>query len=261
MSGDRPIVVSYGGGVDSTAMLVGLHQRGIRPDLIIFAEVGNEWPETYWYLDEVLPGWLMSVNFPPLVRVTYVPRRFKHGPYSDLLGNCVQNKTLPSLAFGRKSCSLKWKVAPMDRYVNKMFAGHIEAGIKIQRLIGYDAGSKDSCRGGGMLEDSATYEYVYPLREWDWNRDECIANIKEASLPVPHKSSCFFCPSMQKDEVRELAANHPELLKQALEMEDLAQPNLTSIQGLWRNGIKGTRKPESKRPGRWRTFIEEGMPS
>lgn len=34
-----PLVVAYGMGVDSTALLVGLHQRGLRPDLILFADV------------------------------------------------------------------------------------------------------------------------------------------------------------------------------------------------------------------------------
>lgn len=32
-----PLSVAYGVGVDSTAMLVGYYQRGIRPDLIIFS--------------------------------------------------------------------------------------------------------------------------------------------------------------------------------------------------------------------------------
>jgi hypothetical protein len=37
-----PLVVSFGGGVDSTAMLVGFHQRRIRPDLIMMADPGSE---------------------------------------------------------------------------------------------------------------------------------------------------------------------------------------------------------------------------
>lgn len=39
---NQPLVVSYGMGVDSTAMLVGLHQRGIRPDIIMFARLTME---------------------------------------------------------------------------------------------------------------------------------------------------------------------------------------------------------------------------
>ena len=43
----------------------------------------------------------------------------------------------------------------------------------------------------------------------------------------------------------------------AIQMEDNARPYLKKIKGLWGNGIKGTRKPESKRPGSWRQFLEE----
>ncbi len=35
-----PLVVAYGMGVDSTAMLVGMAARGERPDLVVFAEHG-----------------------------------------------------------------------------------------------------------------------------------------------------------------------------------------------------------------------------
>ena len=32
------IALSYGGGTDSTALLLAAHARGIRPDLIVFAD-------------------------------------------------------------------------------------------------------------------------------------------------------------------------------------------------------------------------------
>jgi 3'-phosphoadenosine 5'-phosphosulfate sulfotransferase (PAPS reductase)/FAD synthetase len=47
---DCPLVVAYGLGVDSTAMLVELARRHIQPDLILFADTGGEKPETYAYL-------------------------------------------------------------------------------------------------------------------------------------------------------------------------------------------------------------------
>jgi len=52
---DRPLVFAYGLGVDSRAMLVEYGQRGIRPDLILFADTGGEKPETYQYLDVIRP--------------------------------------------------------------------------------------------------------------------------------------------------------------------------------------------------------------
>jgi len=39
------MVVSYGGGVNSTAVLVGMVERGIRPDAILFADTGGEHPQ------------------------------------------------------------------------------------------------------------------------------------------------------------------------------------------------------------------------
>ena len=48
-------------------------------------------------------------------------------------------------------------------------------------------------------------------------------------------------------------------LKRIVVMEARAKPNLKKIQGLWRNGCKGTRGGE-KKPGRMTDFIvEEGL--
>ena len=45
MGGETHInMVSYGGGVNSTALLVGLHQHRISVDLILFADTGAEHP-------------------------------------------------------------------------------------------------------------------------------------------------------------------------------------------------------------------------
>ncbi len=42
-----PLVVCWGMGQDSTGMLVGMWERGIKPKLIITADVGSERAETY----------------------------------------------------------------------------------------------------------------------------------------------------------------------------------------------------------------------
>src|SRR5690242_14871591 len=101
-----PLVVADGLGVDSTAMLLGLWQRGIVPDLILHADTGGERPETIAYIPE-RQRWLASVGFPPLIIVRRKPvLHGKMGSYSTLEGNCLVNETLPSLAFGFRSCSL-----------------------------------------------------------------------------------------------------------------------------------------------------------
>ena len=42
-----PVVLAYGIGVDSTALLIELHARGQAPDLVLTADTGNEKPATY----------------------------------------------------------------------------------------------------------------------------------------------------------------------------------------------------------------------
>jgi hypothetical protein len=252
---DLPLVVSYGMGVDSTAMLVGLVERQRRPELILFADLGDEKPATYAYLD-IMQAYLREHHFPKITVVRYKPKRFKHEPYSTLFGNCWANRTLPSLAFGRKSCSNKWKIAPMDKYVKRFYEARFAEGKQVTRAIGYDAGPKDSCRGGNITDDKR-FRYWYPLRDWGWDRDRCKEEIAKAGLPVPCKSACFFCPSTQKAELCALAKEQPMLAALSIAMEDRARPNFKKIDGLWRTGCKGTRKPEARKPGSWRKYLEE----
>jgi len=213
----EPLVLSYGMGVDSTAVLVGWWQRGIRPHWIGHAQVGNEWPETYAYRP-IIDRWLADVGFPTITDVRYIVKRPKHGNYSTLEENCRVNRTLPSLAFGYKKCSLKWKGGPLDAACADYFEEYIAAGRTIQRAIGYDDGSCDSRRGG--VETEGPWKWIYPLREWGWDRARCVEEIKAAGLPVPPKSACTFCLGGETEVVtregvrpiNELAGGHHELL-------------------------------------------------
>lgn len=238
-----PLVVSYGAGVDSTAMLVAMRQRDIVPDLILFADPGAEWPETYSYLFAIQP-WLERVSFPPLQVVRYIPTR---APYSSLEGNCLSNETLPSLAFGGHSCSLKWKAAAQEKYL-KAWAPARRAwasGGVIVRAIGYDDSAADhrrvarqagkvtmaiglddsprdrtrSARRYATRVDNELFHYWYPLQDWGIDRARCVEIITAAGLPVPHKSSCVFCPAMKKPEILELAERHPHLAARAVALE------------------------------------------
>ena len=114
----QPLIAACGLGVDTVAYLIEMRKRGIRPDAILFADVGVEKQETYAY-EPILQKWLAKVNFPPIITVKYQPTDYKNWPPYHTLGeNCLTNGTLPSLAFGFKSCSLKWKVTPQNKWLN-----------------------------------------------------------------------------------------------------------------------------------------------
>ena len=217
-------IVSYGAGTNSTAMLVGLHERGERPDLILFADTGGERPETYAHRDTV-SDWCESVGFPRVVTVR------KGGREETLEENCIRMNMLPSIAYGFKSCSHKYKIEAQEKYANNndQCRATWAAGERVLKMIGYDA---DETHRAKIPEDKK-YTYRYPLVEWDWGREECIEAIARAGLPQPGKSACFFCPSSKPQEILQLGRTHPELLQRALAME--ANAELTSVKGLGRS--------------------------
>ena len=66
-----PVVVSYGGGTNSTAMLIGMVERSEPVDLILFADTGGERPGTYAYVD-LFSGWLRERGYPATVSYTHL---------------------------------------------------------------------------------------------------------------------------------------------------------------------------------------------
>jgi hypothetical protein len=253
------LAVAYGVGVDSTAMLVGMWKRGIRPDRILFADVGGENEATYAYLP-IMAAWLESVGFPKITVVRYVPKNFKNWPpYYSLEENCLTNGTLPSISFqgpGKGACSMKWKQSPQHKHLlNDPDALAVWAsGRKVRKAIGFDDSQADRDRRSHadakvctyQDQDGEFYDYWYPLQEWGWNREICKAEITSVGLPVPVKSSCFFCFAMQEEEVRQLS---PMKLRRIVLLEARAKPRLTKVDGLWGQSYTYTRGSKDGRYG------------
>lgn len=250
-----PVVVAYGAGVDSTAMLIGMLARGERIDLVLFADTGSEKPSTYEF-QAMFFAWLADRGVRCEV-VRYEPRRFKHWPpYRTLDENCFTNGTLPSISFGRHSCSQKWKIAPQDSFVEQWepAAACWAAGGRVVKCIGYDDGARDGKRyAHAEGHADPRYEYRYPLREWKWDRERCQAEIAAAGLPVPSKSACFMCGASKPWEIDALPAAQ---LRRIVLMEARAKPRLREVEGLWRKSVQGKRGA-TPRPGAMTDYIRD----
>lgn len=221
------VVASFGGGVNSTAMLIGMVERGEPVDLILFADTGGEKPHTYAHVLE-FSEWLVAHGMPAIVTVQRTNRAQEP---RNLEADCLEGKMLPSIAYGFKACSIKYKRDPQDKFCNNyMPCVHVWAGGgKVVKLIGYDM---DEPHRAKIPEDDK-YTYRYPLIEWNWGRDECVAAIDRAEVEQPGKSACFFCPSSKKPEIYELRRMYPDLAERAVAMERNAE--LTSVKGLGRS--------------------------
>jgi hypothetical protein len=210
------LIVSYGGGVNSTAMLIGLRDRGIIPDLITFADTGAEFPATYEFIakfDQIIQSWGFSA-------IITVYKTFR-GEHEGLERECLRKGMLPGLAYGTKSCSQKHKVQPQDQYLKRWIKKH-KVPLPVVKFLGFDAG--EPWRAKKTSPQPALFTNRYPLVEWGWNRAKCLEVCQTEGL-VPAKSSCFMCPAMKKWEVIRLAREQPDLAERGLAIEKAAEVN------------------------------------
>lgn len=218
-------IVSYGGGTNSTAMLIGMVRASeLPPHAILFADTGGEKPHTYDYVAE-FSEWLVKWGYPPITTVK------KGGRQETLEEECLRVKSLPSIAYGYKTCSHKFKIEPQDKWTNNddtCRATWKDGGL-VTKLIGFHV---DEQRRAGIPSDKK-FQYRYPLIQWGWGQEECVRVIQAVGFRLPGKSACFFCPNSKPSEVRQLAVDYPDLIKRALAME--ANAELTHIKGLGRN--------------------------
>ena len=227
--------ISFGGGINSTALIIECWKREVPIIGISFANTGGEKPETYEFIAR-FKQWAHSKKLPPIITVRHK---------STLEQTCLDGGWLPSIAYGHRGCSRKFKGDVQDKLRNNLpeCKKIWERGEKINLFLGIDYGEPRRIRyvetGQKELFDrpkekgeQKKYQFFYPLYEWGMTRHDCIKTIKEVGLPVPPKSSCFFCPASKPHEIIRLQQTHPELFERAIRLEQNAAKNLHGIRGL-----------------------------
>lgn len=213
-----PISVSYGGGVNSTGMLCWMVEKKIVPTVILFADTGGEKPETYQYIEN-FDVWLQQRGFPNITTVKYYGAETH---YETLEEETLRRNTLPAIAFGWKTCSQKYKIRPQVKYLEEKYPDSI-----YYHYIGFRRGEE-----GRMMINPRQYHFnYYPLIEAGIDQEGCYRLIKEAGLPIPPKSSCFFCPNMKRHEILALG---PELKERVKKIEANAT-QVAELKGLGRH--------------------------
>ena len=241
------IVVNYGMGTNSTALLVEAVKRQVKVDLIVASDTGDEFPKTYDYCS-MFSQWLVSQGYPP---VTMTRWDRQDGTFIPISALCLERSELPSKAYGLSGCTSKWKQQPVDKFVKNHFQvkESWNKGELVERWIGYDADEpsrsermlsknpQPTRQRGGKTEIVPSWLWRTPLVEWDMGREECVQSILSVGLSLPGKSACFHCPSTKKHEIDRMQKEEPAMLQRALEIEDkaLASGELRTVKGLGRN--------------------------
>jgi len=238
----KPVILSYGLGWDSTAILLRwIHEPSSRDfdlsDLVVItAMTGDEFQSLGRLVQEhVLP--LMAQHQIRFIQVARGGARIEDGVvilddsrepsklYLEgvykLSDEMLTNATVPQFG-GARLCSQKQKGVPLDEIIEK-----VSQGRPFRHVMGFNADEM------GRVERDASYSTVqrqseYPLVEWGWGRARLVDYVQEV-LGIPwEKSCCTFCPfagSCRSEKVEALTARYdaePEAAMLALRIEHMA---------------------------------------
>lgn len=187
--------LSFGGGVNSTALLLLLRDEGEKFEPI-FVNHGTDWPETYQYI-EYLKFHLLDFN------LTEIKPNYQG--YSNLYDYCKAKKFLPSIYL--RWCTYRFKLQPLWDYVEKPCIMYIGISAEEKHRI--------------LVKQPKGITGKWPLVEKGITRNECIKIIRDSGLEVPVKSGCYICPFQSKKQLRKLYAKHPNLFEKVVELEKI----------------------------------------
>ncbi|GAH58615.1 unnamed protein product, partial [marine sediment metagenome] len=179
--------LSYGVGIDSTAVMLLLIDEGIEFEAV-FVDTGCEKPETYEYLD------LLNKKGYEITKI--IPEVEGHTTLYDYFWHW---KIIPLMRY--RICTLKFKTQPVEKYIEK----------PCELMIGYNFNE----RRRRHLKDRKGITHKFPLIEKKITREQCVKIIRDHDLPVPTKSGCYLCPFQKKRDWKKLRDNYPALFKKA----------------------------------------------
>jgi hypothetical protein len=183
--------LSFGGGVNSVAMLLLFHELEIEHEAVYTWM--PDWPETHEYLLLLeSKGYSVTVIFP------------KARGHWNLYNYLWDKKIRPVTIRGRR-CTFGFKVATLHKYFQKPCFAHI--------AIDLDESHRAKMRYTDGIENR------FPLLEHGMSRDDCERKIKMHGLPLPARSNCFFCPYQRKAQWQQLRRMHPDLYCKAINLE------------------------------------------
>ena len=213
-------VLSYGAGVNTTALAILLVRRKMPLDVAVFADTGAELPETYDYVD-------VAREYLDRHGVELKIVRSKSG---SLYETCKRRKVIPSKI---------WRWSTRDYKITPIHAYYRSLGTHIYEYLGiaYDEVER-------MKVSKEEYiTSLFPLIDRKMTRNDCVKMIRSARLSIPVKSGCFMCPFMDIPRWKSIYTNHPDLYKKAMKLEETSKHfptqrlNVHTLRGLIERGF------------------------
>ncbi|MFJ2182955.1 phosphoadenosine phosphosulfate reductase [Streptomyces anulatus] len=213
--------VNFGCGQQSMAMMVLAARGEIDFNTFLFANVGDgsEYPGTLRYFDEHATPYAAEHGLElVMLRRVMVRTGETRDLYDEITRPGSKAQKIPVKLSngnpGSRSCTADYKIRVIGRELKRRGAtvenpATIAIGISLDEI--HRANRK-----------SEPHEIItYPLLELGLRRTDCQQIIRDAGLPVPPPSACWFCPNHSVEEWHRLRRGEPELFEKACQLEEL----------------------------------------
>lgn len=212
-------VVSFGGGVQSTALLVLAAHGKIDYRTFLFCNVGadSEAPETLEYVSEV--AWPYAErNGIELVELQKIRRDGSVDTVLRRINESKRSVPIPARmsgngAPGTRQCTLDFKVRRVAKELKRRGATAEHPAIVALGI------STDEIKRARTDSGIAWETLDYPLLTLKISREDCKRIIREAGLPEPPRSACWFCPMRSAKGWAEMRITKPERFERCVEIE------------------------------------------
>ena len=222
--------------MQSTAALVLAAQNKIDYKTFLFADTGDEHPETYDYIENVHKPYAEANG----LEIRILKRTWRDGSQYSILEHVDRLKTaipipvyLDSGKPWQRQCTVDWKVNTIAKELKKLGATK-----ENPALVGMGISVDELQRAKPSSVEWETLEF--PLLDLLIRREDCRSIVKEAGLPPAPRSACFYCPYHSTEYWRELREQEPELFKRSVELEEELSSRTEARFGtkvhLWRKG-------------------------
>lgn len=182
-------VVAFSGGKDSTAMALGMKERG-EEFMLLFTPTGDELPELEEHIAKVVERTGAELVRPPA---------------PTLEGLIEEYQALPN--WRQRWCTRLIKIVPCVAW--------LKANAATSTLcVGLRADEEDR---KGLYDEFITTRF--PMREWGWKLDDVRNKCREHELTPPSRTDCALCYGQQLREWWSLWKRHPDRFEKGVQLE------------------------------------------
>ena len=208
-------LVSFSGGKDSTAMLLGMIEKGMRIDCILFCDTGLEFPDMYEHIAKLEKDIGM-----PVTRVRAEKSFEELMFYADVKRNpdslAIKRYGPDIKGYGWAGPRMRWCTARLKDTPRERFLREIRKEYDVKEYVGIAADE------GYRLERKRNSQagHVHPLVDWGMTEADCLKYCYERGYDWNglyrqfKRVSCWCCPLQPLPELRQLYHNHPKLWEQ-----------------------------------------------